>query len=121
MQWLEHGRKLNHHELILRMTQKSHLQRANSYSELGCMRPVSGGEKEYLDYAYPKLRGVLSFMFTQTCVFLVRPGAAAAVSVAFGQYIMYALVGRKEMLKQNGYDYLEDSYEWLARGLGVFW
>jgi hypothetical protein len=85
------------------------------------MRPVSGGEKEYLDYAYPKMRGLLSFMFTQTSVFLVRPGAAAAVSVAFGQYIMYALVGRKELLKQNGYEYLEDSYEWLARGLGVFW
>jgi amino acid transporter len=38
------------------------------YVELGCIRPVSGGEREYLDFAFPKMKGSISFCFTQSMV-----------------------------------------------------
>ena len=39
-----------------------------AYVELGCIRPYSGGEKEYLEFAFPELKGSLSFCFTQAMV-----------------------------------------------------
>ena len=39
-----------------------------AFVELGCIRPLSGGEKEYLQFAFPKLKGSLSFCFTQSMV-----------------------------------------------------
>jgi amino acid transporter len=39
-----------------------------AYCELGCMRPYSGGEKEYLDYCFPHPKALLSFLFTQCMV-----------------------------------------------------
>jgi amino acid transporter len=42
-----------------------------AYCELGCMRPVSGGDKEYLDLAYPKPKGLLPFLFTQSIVRII--------------------------------------------------
>ena len=39
-----------------------------AYCELGTMRPISGGEKEYLDYAFPKTKGLYAFAFTQSMV-----------------------------------------------------
>ncbi len=32
-----------------------------AYTELGCMRPYSGGEKEYLEYANQKTRGLFAY------------------------------------------------------------
>ena len=39
-----------------------------AYVELGCMRPVSGGDKEYLAYAFPKSNYFFSFAFSQSMV-----------------------------------------------------
>lgn len=39
-----------------------------AYCEMGCMRPVSGGEKEYLDYAFKKPKQMLSYMFVTSAV-----------------------------------------------------
>ena len=93
-----------------------------AYSELGTMRPVSGGEKEYLAYAFPNTRGLFAFMFTQARVFLIGPGASAALSVAFGEYCLYALFGSKSFIMDNDQDFpfLSQYFDWVCRALGVF-
>ena len=35
-----------------------------AYVELGCMRPISGGPKEYLDLAFPKPKAFMAFVFS---------------------------------------------------------
>lgn len=92
-----------------------------AYSELGTMRPVSGGEKEYLNYAFPNTRGIFAFMFTQARVFLVGPGCSAALNVAFGEYCLYALFGSKSFIMENAgeYPFLSQYFDWVCRGLGV--
>jgi amino acid transporter len=92
-----------------------------AYSELGTMRPVSGGEKEYLAYAFPNTRGLFAFMFTQARVFLVGPGCSSALNVAFGEYCLYALFGSKSFIMENSADYpfLSQYFEWVCRGIGV--
>lgn len=90
-----------------------------SFCELGCMRPFSGGEKEYLDYSYPKTKGLYAFAFTQIMIFLLRPGTVAADAIAFGEYMIYATIGTKEELISSGHESVANNLEWYARGLGV--
>ena len=80
-----------------------------AYIELGTMRPVSGGEKEYLEYAFPKVKKLFAFSFTQTMVWLMRPTACAADSISFGQFIIYSFTGQFD---GNNY--------WTARLLAIF-
>ena len=39
-----------------------------AYVELGCMRPISGGPKEYLDLAFPKPKAFMAFVFTTVSI-----------------------------------------------------
>lgn len=83
-------------------------------------RPVSGGEREYLDYAYKKPKALLSFAFVQSTVWLVRPGASAAVGVAFGQYMVYAIFGSEREILESGSEFVINNKAWIERGFGTF-
>ncbi|KAJ2740203.1 hypothetical protein H4S06_006173, partial [Coemansia sp. BCRC 34490] len=65
-----------------------------AYMELGTMLPRSGGEKEYLDTAYPRPRALLSFLFCLSSIFVCSPSALAADSVVTGTFFVYAATGR---------------------------
>ncbi|KAJ2556683.1 hypothetical protein EV175_001840 [Coemansia sp. RSA 1933] len=79
-----------------------------SYMELGTMLPRSGGEKEYLDAAYPQPRALLPFLFCLSSIFVCSPSALAADSVVTGTYFIYAATGRAS-----------DHSEWAQRTIGV--
>lgn len=75
-----------------------------AYLELGCMIPKSGGEKEYLDVEFPRPKALMPFMFCISMVFLIRPGACAADSIAAGNYFLFA---------SQTHD------PWISRGIGI--
>ncbi|KAJ2653991.1 hypothetical protein IWW48_006356 [Coemansia sp. RSA 1200] len=79
-----------------------------AYMELGTMLPRSGGEKEYLDAAYPRPRALLSFLFCLSSIFVCSPSALAADSVVTGTFFVYAATGRA-----SGHS------EWIQRLIGV--
>ncbi|KAJ2859335.1 hypothetical protein GGI22_003019 [Coemansia erecta] len=79
-----------------------------AYVELGTMLPRSGGEKEYLDAAYPRPRALLAFLFCLSSIFVCSPSALAADSVVTGTYFVYAATGRA-----SGHS------EWAQRTIGV--
>ncbi|KAJ1726887.1 hypothetical protein LPJ72_006175 [Coemansia sp. Benny D160-2] len=79
-----------------------------AYMELGTMLPRSGGEKEYLDTAYPRPRALLSFLFCLSSIFVCSPSALAADSVVTGTFFVYAATGRA-----SGHS------EWVQRLIGV--
>ncbi|KAJ1661923.1 hypothetical protein EV178_006302 [Coemansia sp. RSA 1646] len=79
-----------------------------AYVELGTMLPRSGGEKEYLDAAYPRPRALLPFLFCLSSIFICSPSALAADSVVTGTYFIYAATGRA-----SGHS------EWAQRTIGV--
>jgi amino acid transporter len=55
---------------------------------LGAAIPLNGGAYAYLHRVYGPL---LSFLFSSTMVFVLKPVAVAAVALIFGQYIMRVL------------------------------
>ena len=73
-----------------------------AYCELGTMRPVSGGEKEYLDFAFPNAKKLFAFLFTQSMVWIIRPGACAADAISFGQFSIYSFTGTLFQLQIRG-------------------
>ncbi|KAJ1987496.1 hypothetical protein GGI25_006420 [Coemansia spiralis] len=79
-----------------------------AYMELGTMLPRSGGEKEYLDTAYPRPRALLPFLFCLSSIFICGPSALAADSVVTGTYFLYAATGRAT-----------DHSEWAQRLIGL--
>ena len=66
---------------------------SSAYVELGTMIPKQGAEQAYLSLAYPKPKNLLSFLFCWTMLLISRPGAAAADSVIFAQYILFPFFG----------------------------
>lgn len=63
---------------------------ASSYAELGGAIPLNGGAQAYLSKIFGELAG---FIFTWCAVFVLKPGAAAIVSIIFGQYVVRAIIG----------------------------
>ncbi|KAJ2269555.1 hypothetical protein EV176_004566 [Coemansia sp. RSA 451] len=79
-----------------------------AYMELGTMLPRSGGEKEYLQAAFPRPRALLPFVFCLSSLAVGSPSGLAADSAVTGTYFMYAATGRT----------VEHS-EWAQRAIGV--
>ncbi|KAJ2240512.1 hypothetical protein GGH97_004641, partial [Coemansia sp. RSA 475] len=79
-----------------------------AYMELGTMLPRSGGEKEYLQAAFPRPRALLPFVFCLSSLAVGSPSGLAADSAVTGTYFMYAATGRS----------VEHS-EWAQRAIGV--
>jgi len=88
-----------------------------AYLELGTMRPRSGGEKEYLDYAFQRPKALLAFLFSLSMIFLIRTGYCAADSIVFGTYLLYAGYGPRADI-QDGF--VKDHFSSIERGLAVF-
>ncbi len=65
----------------------------SAYVELGTMIPKAGAEQAYLSVAYPRPKNLISFLFCWTMLASSRPGAAAADSVIFAQYILFPFYG----------------------------
>ncbi|ORX69381.1 amino acid transporter [Linderina pennispora] len=88
-----------------------------SYMELGTMLPRSGGEKEYLDVAFPRPRAMFSYMFCLCGVFISSASGAAADAVVTGAYFLYAANGSSV----NADGQISKHAEWMQRlvGLGV--
>ncbi|KAI9356570.1 amino acid/polyamine transporter I [Zopfochytrium polystomum] len=64
-----------------------------SFTELGTTLPRSGGEKEYLAYAYPKPYKLLSYLFALNGLIILRGAALANGLIVFGNYANYAIHG----------------------------
>ncbi|KAJ2716990.1 hypothetical protein H4R19_000299 [Coemansia spiralis] len=79
-----------------------------AYMELGTMLPRSGGEKEYLDAAFPRPRALLPFLFCMTYIAICGPSGMAADATVTGTYLLYAATGRA-----TGHA------EWAQRAIGV--
>ncbi|KAJ2584070.1 hypothetical protein GGH95_000626 [Coemansia sp. RSA 1836] len=80
-----------------------------AYMELGTMLPRSGGEKEYLDAAYPWPRALLPFVFCLSIIFISFPSGLAADAVVTGVYFVYAATGKTA----NSHS------EWTQRAIGL--
>ncbi|KAJ2719370.1 hypothetical protein GGI07_005251 [Coemansia sp. Benny D115] len=65
-----------------------------AYMELGTMLPRGGGEKAYLDAAFPRPRAFLAFVFCLSSIFVCWPTGLAADAVVTGSYLLYAANGR---------------------------
>ncbi|KAJ2646177.1 hypothetical protein IWW40_005603 [Coemansia sp. RSA 1250] len=79
-----------------------------AYMELGTMLPRSGGEKEYLDTAFPRPQALMPFVFCLASLAICSPSALAADSAVTGTYFLYAVTGKSA-----------DHAEWAQRLLGV--
>ncbi|KAJ3339485.1 hypothetical protein HDU93_008199 [Gonapodya sp. JEL0774] len=64
-----------------------------AFTELGTTLPRSGGEKEYLAYAFPKPKKLLSFLFATNGLILLRGAGIANTLIVFGNYLNYAIYG----------------------------
>ncbi|KAI9325434.1 amino acid/polyamine transporter I [Zopfochytrium polystomum] len=64
-----------------------------SFTELGTTLPRSGGEKEYLAYAYPKPSFLLSYLFALNGLIILRGAGLANGLIVFGNYVNYAIYG----------------------------
>lgn len=62
------------------------------FLEFGCMLPRSGGEKTYLEFAYPRPRWLAS---TVIAVWVVLGGVSSSNCVVFAKYVL-AAAGRTE-------------------------
>ncbi|KAJ1720633.1 hypothetical protein LPJ53_004762 [Coemansia erecta] len=67
-----------------------------AYMELGTMLPRSGGEKAYLEAAFPWPRELMSFVFCLASIFVCWPTGLAADAVVTGSYLLYAATGTSE-------------------------
>ncbi|KAJ1728703.1 hypothetical protein LPJ61_003893 [Coemansia biformis] len=79
-----------------------------AYMELGTMLPRSGGEKEYLDTAFPYPSALMPFLFCMSSIAISSPSALAADSAVTGTYFLYAATGRAA-----------EHAEWAQRIIGV--
>ncbi|KAJ1555524.1 hypothetical protein HK405_001016 [Cladochytrium tenue] len=64
-----------------------------AFTELGTTLPRSGGEKEYLAYAYPKPNNLLSYLFAINGLIVLRGAGIASATLVFGNYMNYAIYG----------------------------
>ncbi|KAJ2034450.1 hypothetical protein IW146_003940 [Coemansia sp. RSA 922] len=80
-----------------------------AYMELGTMLPRSGGEKEYLDVAFPKPRALLPFVFCLSIIAISFPSGLAADAVVTGVYFVYSASGKPA----SGHS------EWTQRAIGL--
>ena len=85
-----------------------------AFVELGCMRPVSGGPKEYLEYFYPKPRAFMAFVFTMTSIFGVYPGKVAAGAIGCGTYLISAIFGTQDYVQVHN-PFVYEYYDTLSR------
>ena len=86
-----------------------------TYVELGLMNPVSGGDKEYLDLAFPYPKALFSFLLCQVRVWMINPGQVAAVSVAAGKFFLEGLCGARGVIDKS--TVLYQNYDYIARGI----
>lgn len=88
-----------------------------AYVELGLMNPVSGGDKEYLDLAFPHPRAFMSFLLCQVRCWMIVPGCSAAVLVASAEFMMQGIYGSKGEIQPGfvayHYDYISRAYSSL--------
>ncbi|KAJ1818374.1 methionine permease, partial [Coemansia sp. RSA 2598] len=65
-----------------------------AYMELGTMLPKGGGEKAYLEAAFPRPRALLGFVFCLSSILVCYPTGLAADAVVTGSYLLYAVTGK---------------------------
>jgi amino acid transporter len=80
------------------------------------MIPISGGAKEYLNAAFPKPRGLVTFVYTQVAIWLIMPGQTAAVATGAGMYLMTVIYGSKDICVSEGI-LSSSAYDYMARGI----
>ncbi|ORY02159.1 amino acid transporter [Basidiobolus meristosporus CBS 931.73] len=68
------------------------------YNEFGCMFPINGGEKEYLEQSFKKSKKLFSFLFCMSLIIFIRSSFCAAISTNIGNY---------------------DHFDWLARAIAA--
>ncbi len=91
-----------------------------AYIELGAAFPLNGGTLAFLGMTWPRPRAMLSFCFSFTMIFCIRPGAIAANAPVFAKYILYGIYGcpptscAPGIVPQN----IIDNWEWVSRGIG---
>ena len=88
-----------------------------AYVELGLMNPVSGGDKEYLELAFPRPKAFMSFLLCQVRCWMINPGSSAAVIVAGAEFMMNGIYGSKgeatNAFIAEHYDYVSRAYATL--------
>ncbi|KAJ2330489.1 hypothetical protein GGH91_006652, partial [Coemansia sp. RSA 2671] len=72
-----------------------------AYMELGTMLPRSGGEKEYLDVAFPRPRALLPFVFCLSIIAISFPSGIAADAVVVVCGLLHGLCSRVAIRVQN--------------------
>jgi amino acid transporter len=83
-----------------------------AFTELGCMIPISGGPKEYLNAAFQRPRGMLGFVFSHVWIWVMMPGQAASTAMEAGMYFMHILYGSHKEVRQIGGDsHFSSNYE----------
>ena len=65
------------------------LSGALSLAELGTLIPLSGGEYIYL---LQGIGGIPAFLFSWTCMMLLRPASVAIISLTCAEYILRAVM-----------------------------
>ena len=86
-----------------------------AYVDLGLIRPVSGGAKQYLDLAFPKPKAMLAFVFSLTWILAVMPGQCAAVAIGIGKYLLASAYGSQAEIIKNGPVFVAENYNELVR------
>jgi amino acid transporter len=84
-----------------------------AYVELGLMNPVSGGDKEYLELAFPRPKAFMSFLLCQVRCWMIVPGCSAAVLVASAEFMMQGIYGSKGEIEPG---FVADNYDYISRG-----
>jgi amino acid transporter len=84
-----------------------------AYVELGLMNPVSGGDKEYLELAFPRPKAFMSFLLCQVRCWMINPGSSAAVIVASAEFMMEGVYGHRSVTTNQ---FVAEHYDYVARG-----
>ncbi|KAI9719847.1 MAG: hypothetical protein M1828_006068 [Chrysothrix sp. TS-e1954] len=79
---------------------------AASYSELGGAIPLNGGAQVYLSKIFGELMG---FLYSWSCVLVLKPGSAAIIAIIFGEYIVRAVIGPDAV----------DASPWVNKGVAI--
>jgi amino acid transporter len=90
-----------------------------AFVELGLIDPVSGGEKQYLERAFPKPKYFYSFLLCQVKVWMINPGRTAAVTFAAGKFLLEGTMGSEKVIRAAGNISLADNYDWVNRAIAV--
>ena len=79
---------------------------AASYAELGGAIPLNGGAQVYLSKIFGEMVG---FLYSWSCVCVLKPGSAAIIAIIFGEYIVRAVIGPDAV----------DASTWINKGVAI--